>query len=341
MSFLLDDAAFGGQVMIGAGRPIVLGLGVEEGNKKIRGSAFIEGPVQMGKAGDIEEMEATLMVGRTGNIDVEEKPELSAYVKGLVEIDGETEEGARPGSPGGAEGKARTVLVKGTVRINGFIDAVDPKKVEKVELVFPDTETKTTLQVVGDQAILQGNLRIFEQGGEGGNIEVTHNIAAGGNIFSLGGNIVAETGEVISNGGTHVLSVKKDFDISHPTKEGWRLTHACVEGPEAAVYIRGRVTNRTEIELPLYWKGLVDIQSITVNLTPIGAHQDVIVKRWDEKKIYLQAKGGMPIDCFYYIMAERKDTEKLIPEYEGTIEDYPGDNSQRSIVGYHYDVKDS
>ena len=326
MSFLLDDAAFGGQVMIGAGRPIVLGLGVEEGNKKIRGSAFIEGPVQMGKAGDMEERKATLMVGRTGNIDVEEKPELSAYVKGLVEIDGETEEGARPGSPGGAEGAARTVLVKGTVRINGFIDAVDPKK---VELVFPDTGTKTTLQVVGDQAILQGNLRIFEQGGDGGNIEVTHNIAAGGEVISN------------FNSGAHVLSAKKDFDISHPTKEGWRLTHACVEGPEAAVYIRGRVINRTEIELPLYWKGLVDIQSITVNLTPIGAHQDVIVKRWDEKKIYLQAKGGMPIDCFYYIMAERKDTEKLIPEYEGTIEDYPGDNSQRSIVGYHYDVKEN
>ena len=340
MSFLLDDAAVCGQLMCGAGRPIVLGLGPpgENENPKIRGSAFIEGPVQMGKAGDIEEMEATLMVGRTGNIDVEEKPELSAYVKGLVEIDGETEEGARPGSPGGAEGKARTVLVKGTARIVGFLDAVDP---DPTAVFFPDTGTKTTLQVVGDQAILQGNLRIFEQGGEGGNIEVTHNIAAGGNIFSLGGDIIAETGEVISNGGTHVLSVKKDFDISHPTKEGWRLTHACVEGPEAAVYIRGRVTNRTEIELPLYWKELVDIQSITVNLTPIGAHQDVIIKRWDENKIYLQAKGGMPIDCFYYIMAERKDTEKLIPEYEGTIEDYPGDNSQRSIVGYHYDVKES
>ena len=332
MSFLLDDAAFGGQVMIGAGRPIVLGLGVEEGNKKIRGSAFIEGPVQMGKAGDIEEMEATLMVGRTGNIDVEEKPELSAYVKGLVEIDGETEEGARPGSPGGAEGKARTVLVKGTVRINGFIDAVDPKKVKKVELVFPDTGTKTTLQVVGDQAILQGNLRIFEQGGEGGNIEVTHNIAAGGNIFSLGGNIVAETGEVISNGGTHVLSAKKNFDIPHPTKEGWRLRHTCPEGPSNDVYVRGRVKNKTEIELPLYWKELVDIQSITINLTPIGAHQDVIIKRWDENKIYLQAKGGMPIDCFYHVYGTRTDGEDLIVEYQGlTPNDYPGDNSEYNI----------
>jgi len=139
--------------------------------------------------------------------------------------------------------------------------------------------------------------------------------------------------------GSHKLSKKKDFDIPHPTKEGWRLTHACVEGPEAAVYVRGRVKNKTEISLPEYWKGLVDIHTITVNLTPIGSHQDVIVKRWDDEKVYLQSKGGMPVDCFYYIMAGRIDTEKLIVEYEGTIEDYPGDNSQRSIVGYHYDVK--
>ena len=31
--------------------------------------------------------------------------------------------------------------------------------------------------------------------------------------------------------------------------------------------------------------------------------------------------------------------DRLIPEYEGTIENYPGDNSQRSIVGYNYDNK--
>ena len=147
------------------------------------------------------------------------------------------------------------------------------------------------------------------------------------------------TGEITS--GIHTLSVKKDFDIPHPTKEGWRLTHACVEGPEAAVYIRGRVKNQTEIILPEYWKGLVDIDTITVNLTAIGAHQDIIVKRWDDEKVYLQSRGGIPINCFYYIMAERKDTEKLIPEYKGTIEDYPGDNSQRSIVGYHYDTKNT
>ena len=161
-----------------------------------------------------------------------------------------------------------------------------------------------------------------------------------GSDINLEGTLNA-SGEVKSGCGAHVLSAKKNFDIPHPTKEGWRLTHTCVEGPEAAVYIRGRVKNSTEIELPEYWKGLVDINTITINLTPIGAHQDVIIKRWDDEKVYLQAKAGLPIDCFYYIMAERKDTEKLIVEYEGSIEDYPGDNSQRSIAGYHYDVKGS
>lgn len=181
-----------------------------------------------------------------------------------------------------------------------------------------------SLAVIGDVAIFD-------------NCDVDSNITAGNDI-KAGSDIVAQ-GEVMSQCGGHILSVKKDFDITHPTKEGWRLTHACVEGPEAAVYIRGRVKNKTEIELPSYWKGLVDINTITVNLTPIGSHQDIIIKRWDDKKVYLQSKGGLPIDSFYYVMAERKDTEKLIPEYKGTIEDYPGDNSQRSIAGYHYDVK--
>ena len=169
-------------------------------------------------------------------------------------------------------------------------------------------------------------------------IVIRQDVIVGADVVA-NGNIVAE-GDVKSQCGGHVLSLKKNFDIPHPTKKGWRLTHTCVEGPEASVYIRGRVRNKTEINLPEYWKGLVDIDTITINLTPIGSHQDVIIKRWDDEKVYLQSRGGMPIDCFYYIMAERVDTEKLIPEYQGEIKDYPGDNSQRSIAGYNYDTKE-
>ena len=116
----------------------------------------------------------------------------------------------------------------------------------------------------------------------------------------------------------------KPFDLKHPSKEGWRLRHACIEGPEVGVYCRGRVRRGKEIFLPKYWKDLVHVNSISVQLQPIGAHQDVIVKRWDEEKIYLQSMGGMPIDCFYHVYAERKDVNPLVVEYSGdSWEDYP------------------
>ena len=96
--------------------------------------------------------------------------------------------------------------------------------------------------------------------------------------------------------------------------------------------------NKNVIYLPDYWKDLVDYTTISVQLQPIGAHQNVIVKRVEPTQIHLQAQGGMPINCYYHVYGERTDGERLIAEYEGkSAEDYPGDNSQYSIAGYHYD----
>ena len=119
----------------------------------------------------------------------------------------------------------------------------------------------------------------------------------------------------------------KPFDIKHPSKDGYRLRYACIEGPEVGVYCRGRVRGEKIIKLPDYWKDLVDVESISVQLQPIGAHQDVIVKRWDEEFIYLQAQGGMPVNCFYHVYAARKDVNPLYVEYEGeSWRDYPDPN---------------
>ena len=85
MSMLLDDAAFGGQVMVGAGQPAALGVGAEE---KIRGSAFVEAPMQVGKAGAFNSAEGTLMVGQTDNEDCN-SPDRSLFVKGDVKIEGD------------------------------------------------------------------------------------------------------------------------------------------------------------------------------------------------------------------------------------------------------------
>jgi hypothetical protein len=149
------------------------------------------------------------------------------------------------------------------------------------------------------------------------------------NVALTSGTVVAT--EVTASGKT--LTSRKPFDIPHPTKDGWRLRHVCLEGPESGVYYRGRLTNSNVIELPEYWKGLVDSESITVTLTQIGSSQDLIVDKieWGSKVI-VKSGTASNIDCYFLVHGERKDGEKLIVEYEGkSIEDYPGNNSIYSI----------
>ena len=193
-----------------------------EGEKKVKHSAYIEGPLQVGNAGDFSSAEGTVMIGKDGNA-----------------------------------GAANALSIKGD-----------------------------TLQT-GDVSIT-------------GDIVKVKNIVASAEVSA------------------DILSARlKPFDIEHPSKKGWRLRYACIEGPEAGVYYRGRLKNQKIIKLPYYWKDLVNVDSITVQLQPIGAHHDIIVKRCDDENIYLQAQGGLPINCFYHVYAERNDIDKLEVEYEG------------------------
>ena len=138
-----------------------------------------------------------------------------------------------------------------------------------------------------------------------------------------------------------MASPPKKFDIPHPTKVGYRLSHVCLEGPTTDVYIRGRLKDSNVIELPEYWKGLVDSDSITVQLQPIGnRHFHLNIVEVDNQKIVVNEADGKPIDCFYHVYGERKDVEKNIAEYKGqSPADYPGDLNHASIAGYHYDVR--
>ena len=234
----------GKRLFVGCGKPEALGKGETE----IRGSAYVEGPLQVGQDDSFSEVKATVMIGPEYNSDSETHP-------------------------------SDSLMVEGDMTVNN------------------------------------------------GNIHTT-------NLLGCTGQGVALTGSTINQQGW------KGFDIKHPNKDKHRLRHVCVEGPEAAIYHRGRVCNgKNVIDLPSYWRGLIDYETLTVQLTAIHSHQNVIVKRISpiEGKIYLQAQGGMPVDCFYHIMAARVDGEPLIVEYEGeTPADYPGDPEQFSISGYDY-----
>jgi hypothetical protein len=142
------------------------------------------------------------------------------------------------------------------------------------------------------------------------------------------------TGTKGINKDTAKAIAKKKFDIPHPTKEGWRLRHVCIEGPTADVYVRGKLKDSNVIELPEYWRKLVHPETITVNLTPIGAYQELYVDKieWGTR-ITIKTNSGSSINCYYTVYGERADTDKNIPEYEGTYDDYPGDNSQYTSSG--------
>ena len=111
----------------------------------------------------------------------------------------------------------------------------------------------------------------------------------------------------------------KPFVIDHPTKPDKKLVHVALEGPENGVYVRGRLTNKNYIELPDYWLNLVDEESITVQLQPIGRAQNIFVESIGDNMIFISSKDEM-IDCYYHVYGTRKDIEKL--RVEVNPEDY-------------------
>ena len=161
------------------------------------------------------------------------------------------------------------------------------------------------------------------------------NLAVDGSIMAAGLVISPKITSPLFTGGKMVgvdisaCSGKKNFDIPHPKKDGWRLRHVCIEGPTADVYVRGKLKGTNVIKLPDYWEGLVDLESIDVSLTPMGHYQELFVEsiNWG-KNIIVKNNSGGAINCSYVVYGERIDTSKNIPEYEGEYEDYPGDNSE-------------
>ena len=174
-----------------------------------------------------------------------------------------------------------------------------------------------------------------------GNLAVDTNLQVGATGV-YGGNVTAPTfiGNLIGNV-TGRASGNKSFDIPHATQEGKRIRHVCAEGPEAGIYVRGRLTGKNTINLPDYWEGLVDPDSITVTLTQIGSSQDLIVESIDWGKVVKIRSGtASNIDCFYEVWVARyinreNPEEKLHVVYDGeSPADYPGNNDDFIVGGF-------
>ena len=166
----------------------------------------------------------------------------------------------------------------------------------------------------------------------GSSVDTIHVV---GDMFVTGAVDCGNKGKLASRFAT-ADSKPKPFDLEHPTKgKGHRLRHACIEGPEVAVYCRGRLKESNVINLPDYWKDLVHEDSITVQLQPIGKTQNLVIQEFNNEFIVIAEDSTntdlitdlSTIDCFYHVYGERKDINPLIVEYEGdSWKDYPDPN---------------
>lgn len=170
----------------------------------------------------------------------------------------------------------------------------------------------TFTQGVNSSSISTGTLQVT------GGVGITQNAWIGGlvRITDSTASTSTSSGALVVTGGLGVggaiNAVTKSFIIEHPTKPGMKLRYGSLEGPENGVYLRGRLTNEHHIQFPDYWSALVDIDTVTVTLTPIkNSHMPGVGDITDSGVNIL----GDNIDCFYLIMAERKDVEKLVVEY--------------------------
>jgi hypothetical protein len=194
--------------------------------------------------------------------------------------------------------------------------------------VFDTNDIRTTGFTVEGVAVISGNSQnnILEViGASGTNLVVTDDSES-----NLLWGITGDTGAVTDffqdsvsvykdlniTGDTSIdgafAATSKSFDIVHPTKEGYRLRYGVLEGPEHAVYHRGK-TKSNLITLPEYWTTLVDTETTSVHLTPIG-NNNHWVESIDENSVKINSNTGY-INCFYIIYAERKDINKITIEY--------------------------
>jgi hypothetical protein len=316
-----SDWYVGKRLFVGQAVPPAANLGI--GPAEIRGSAFIEGPLDVGSP-IFAPGESNVCISRCINLDAVPPP--ISLVKIRNNIPAALPTDVIIGDPVGPVGV--------TVFCGPSFFTVQATAVNMVEQLY------FNLNVLREEvSSLYTDLsnKIFT--GYKTELGVDHNYAIAINSAPVLGKGAVElfndfvTPVTTANTTFGIAVKKKSFDIPHPSKEGYRLRHVCVEGPTADVMYRGRMKDTNIINLPEYWIDLVDPETITVHLTPIGSFQPLYYKEleWGKKFRVYNSDGG-PINCSFVIYGERVDGERNIPEYEGlTPLDYPGDNTEYNV----------
>ena len=105
-----------------------------------------------------------------------------------------------------------------------------------------------------------------------------------------------------------ISATAKSFDIPHPDKEGMRLVHGSLEGPEHGVYARGTAKGHgeTTIELPDYWKTLVG-DDYTLQLTSYNSSNVYIVDKKEDS--FTVDSNALTYKFDYVVIGRREEIE--------------------------------
>lgn len=288
------------RLFVGCGDPVGLGVGPTE----IRGSAYIEGPMIVGNPLTYPIAEANLMVARCINVDALTPPPPSIF-----------KVSSRTLPPTPIDVMLGDIAGPVGININSLVISISNQT--SIIISSPNTNGFGILTWTGAKTLTGAEVIVAAKAAVGAEARSDAKVFNG--IVTVNGLLKTNICKAELGIFENVAAPFKKFDIPHPTKPNHRLVHTCLEGPEIGVYYRGKLIDSTTIELPEYWRGLVDPESITVNLTPHGCYQELFVKaiEWGTKVI-IQNNSGGPINCSYVVYGKRKDVPDLEVEYEGT-----------------------
>ena len=122
---------------------------------------------------------------------------------------------------------------------------------------------------------------------------------------------------VDGNGNGIVVADIKSFRTENPVDPATDIYYACIEGPEAAMYVRGTghlVNGRATITLPDHFTNLATLDGLTVQLTPLAAEsRGLAVVRKSLTSIDVQElmSGSGSYDFDWRVEAVRKGHENF------------------------------
>ena len=194
----------------------------------------------------------------------------------------------------------------------------------------PDFGLLDVAGVVGLDILNSGAGGIGTLGANGNlNAQCTHLTDHPNNGFVSAQNFIGLTRAAMyinTSGQGEIYADVKNFRVPNPNQRGTDIWYACVEGPEAAAYIRGTAhlaNGRATVSFPDHFTAVATSQGMTVQITPHSAESKglAVVERSIEGFVVRELfSGAGTYDFDYTVMAVRQgheDYRVIRPDTEG------------------------